>query len=265
MLRVMAGKCLTIIQRHSSFRNMYTYPDIAEKYFWLFGSWEAWNIKIIKKYFCTKENTRTFLDVDANLGCYSTNLADNFEIVLSFEAAPIARRVLEANILSNCLTNCLVKPVAVGNQNGEINLHYNPKNSGMASVNPSHQSENTEYEKVAIVRLDDAIGKLKIKFIKIDVEGAELQVLKGAEKILRTQKPTLQIELDGNQDYEGGQVILAFLKTCGYMQFFQRPRHIIDKILRRMHIQDTRITELNFQKGVFYQAVWCLHETEELK
>ena len=108
----------------------------------------------------------TFLDVGANLGCYSVNLADNFETVLSFEPAPIARRVLEANILSNCLTNCLVKPVAVGNQNGEISLHYNPENSGMASVNPLHQSENTKYEKVAIVRLDDAIGELKIKLPK---------------------------------------------------------------------------------------------------
>ncbi len=60
-------------------------------------------------------------------------------------------------------------------------------------------SENVQTIKVANVRLDDYWDTINmpVKLIKIDVEGAELEVLRGAEKLLAQCKPVLLIEVHG--------------------------------------------------------------------
>jgi len=59
----------------------------------------------------------------------------------------------------------------------------------------------------------DSLG-FKPFFIKIDVEGHEIHVLKGAEKTLRTSKPILLIEIANHESY---QDVLSFLTEIGYV------------------------------------------------
>ena len=172
IFRILASKSITKLHRNTEFKNMYTYPDKAGKYFWLYGSWESWNIQIIKKHFFTVPSDGVFLDIGANLGCYTVNLADTFNRVISFEPAPIAWKILAANIQSNELSNCQLIKKGVGSENKYTNLNIIPNNSGLSSID--NNIVGGIATPIEIVRLDDTIDpKDNIRLIKIDVEGYE--------------------------------------------------------------------------------------------
>lgn len=78
-------------------------------------------------------------------------------------------------------------------------------------------------ERVEVRRLDDVVNE-PVHIMKIDVEGAELDVLRGAERILAESQPLLFIELkDKNQNRAGHQVqdVARFLKARNYGQVGQ--------------------------------------------
>lgn len=255
IFRMLASKLMTILSNDRDFKNMYTFPDIAGKYFWLYGSWEAWNIKILKQHFFSNSSDALFLDIGANLGCYTINLAEIFREVWSFEPAPIASSILYANVEANEINNCVLLTKGVANKNGTIPLNVVPADSGLSSI--KNKVENSKQIEIEIVRLDDAVPlDESVAFIKIDVEGFELDVLMGAEEILRRNEAVIQIEVDGAQEIEKAKDIVKFLKSCGYSKFYQRKDNAFNRIKRRFYIQDTEIEPLQLKVGKFYQAVW---------
>jgi hypothetical protein len=74
---------------------------------------------------------------------------------------------------------------------------------------------------VSCHRLDD-IYKGRVSLIKIDVEGHELEVLKGAENTIKKYMPTLLIEIF---DFENNEVP-KYLKSLGYDDPEERPEHV---------------------------------------
>lgn len=94
----------------------------------------------------------------------------------------------------------------------------NPAYSGMKQ-RAYQQEETIEEIKVEMARLDDLVKlEQKIDLIKIDVEGAELQVLKGAEQLLKKWKPTIIFEHGkGASEFYGTspQLLFEFLSNCG--------------------------------------------------
>ena len=134
------------------------------------------------------------------------------------------RRNLELN---NMTDRVKLYPCALGDRRGTATLRI-PADSnwwGQATLadNPLRkpfQSGVTEIE-VAIERLDDLIDGPP-SFIKIDTEGNELHVLKGAECLLMAGKPGVQVEINGPNlrqfGLRQGQV-LDFLMRLGYENF----------------------------------------------
>tara|TARA_X000000950_G_scaffold289399_1_gene412886 strand:- start:3854 stop:4636 length:783 start_codon:yes stop_codon:yes gene_type:complete len=256
LLRMIASKLLSKIERTRKFKKMYTYPDKAGKYFWIYGSWEAWNIEILKNHFFPKPTNGVFLDLGANLGCYSINLAEHFQEVWSFEPAPIASAVLYANIESNKLGNCKIIKKGVGKKAGTETLNIIPSNSGMSSIiNRNSDSIGVEID---IVSLDSIIPEtVNIDLIKIDIEGFELDALLGAKEILKMNNAVIQFELDTTSGMEKSHKIISLLQGLGYKKFYQRKRSIFYRILRRLYIQDLQIENFKLQSDKFYQAVWA--------
>lgn len=126
----------------------------------------------------------TVIDIGANIGTFSlkaSKLVGNSGKVVSFEAHPNTAAILERNVALNDSNNIIVIRAAVGERNGEVFF------SDESNDDINHISERSQGTKVTLKKLDD-ISELKeadqISCIKIDVEGYELPVLKGAESTL---------------------------------------------------------------------------------
>lgn len=143
---------------------------------------------------------RCILDVGANVGLtmlvMSATLADDGRII-TFEASEDACALIRANAALNGLADrVLVVNALVAERSGLTLDFYGDAASGSASIIPGYLSHHRPLRKVTLA-LDDFIAQSNIapELIKIDVEGAELQVIAGLEQTMRTIRPDLFVEL----------------------------------------------------------------------
>eukprot|EP00434_Breviolum_minutum_P008907 symbB.v1.2.007854.t1/scaffold448.1/size203282/6 len=135
------------------------------------------------------------VDIGANLGGCTLMLGKDGHQVLAIEVVPILASLLSASVQRNSLEMVEVLQVAVGASSAGGALHCSAGHSAICHVLPTEHQDETE---VATMSLD-AILKLRNLpapcAIKIDVEGSELEVLKGATDTLREGSPSLFLEL----------------------------------------------------------------------
>lgn len=131
-----------------------------------------------------------FVDVGANMGYFSlvwaANSAPNGRVV-AFEASPRNVDLLRNNITVNGLGGRIrVIAKAAGRSDGSISFDAGPENqTGWGGI-ATDLSQRTIT--VPIVRLDSELPDLDIDVLKVDVEGADTWVLRGAEALLRKRK-----------------------------------------------------------------------------
>ena len=145
----------------------------------------------------------TFFDVGANFGLhtlYSAKLVGNDGCVFAFEPVPSHLRLLERNVhLSHVSKQVTIVPKAVSSSQDNFLEFFVPVDEIAVTASLKQSNQESKKIKVPNLRLDDFWQNLDspIKAIKIDVEGAELEVLKGATKILNRWHPILIIEVHG--------------------------------------------------------------------
>jgi len=162
-----------------------------------------------------------FIDVGANFGLYTVllNLRTSIQETLAFE--PVLRNYnqLCGNLFVNNLSG-KVTPInkALGDQSTKEEMHIDPTSTGVSRIEMEGVARNiatfTERELIKCVKFDDKynIHGRKV-FIKIDVEGYELKVLRGMETALRDNQVVLQVEVLTEEHQES---ILKFLTSVGY-------------------------------------------------
>lgn len=139
------------------------------------------------------------VDVGANIGNHSVFFAGIDDVqVVAFEPIPALARIAKRNVDSNLLGGKVkVVPKGLGRKKSS-KIFYLPShnNYGMYSSLKCNAVEKT---RVNIVSLDQYLKRNKfacvVKLIKIDVEGMELDVLKGAKSTLQVFRPILAIEI----------------------------------------------------------------------
>lgn len=144
-----------------------------------------------------------FLDCGANIGIHTCAVARQRPgvRVIAMEPADHILTRLNENISLNRLDNVTVVPTAVGEETGQVQLFLPPResmNQGQASLSRRSFLEQSGVP-VPIDTLDniaESLGLARIFVIKIDVEGQELKVLRGARRILREDRPTVFFEFD---------------------------------------------------------------------
>lgn len=158
------------------------------------------------------------VDIGALLGQYSLTLSSLSTKCLCIE--PLKNYAFLARVLPS---NCRVCTVAAGDQPGEGVLRTPDYNYGLSSLLDNKwlkAGKSITEQATAIQKLDDVVlGELPdepIGFVKIDVEGYELRVLKGATGLLQEHKPNLQIEIDPRNLKE----VRALLEQFGYRGMF---------------------------------------------
>jgi FkbM family methyltransferase len=133
-----------------------------------------------------------FVDCGANLGYFALNawrLVGTGGRVDAFEPDQLNRARLEINIRRNGAAAVVVHPLAVSSEPGEIAFYHptGPENHGQAS-GYEQLVVGGQRSIVRAVRLDDVCDRVP-DLIKIDIEGAELAALRGASRLIRSERP----------------------------------------------------------------------------
>jgi FkbM family methyltransferase len=122
----------------------------------------------------------TVIDIGANQGLYSllfSRLVSDSGRVFSFEPNPTLFNALQRNIILNSAENIQAFPVALGSTEARMTLYSSLINSGdnrMGSKPFFHEASS-----VAVERFDKILPQIKADFVKIDVQGWEMNVVEG--------------------------------------------------------------------------------------
>jgi FkbM family methyltransferase len=139
----------------------------------------------------------TIVDVGANTGyntLYAAARVGPQGRVYAVEPAQDNLAVLYANVLANRLTNVTVLPFAAGAAQTVATFFLRGETSAVNSFyRDNFYAPVTGSTEVAVAPLDDLVGEYP-DLVKIDVEGAELEVLAGMARLLRSRRPRLIVE-----------------------------------------------------------------------
>jgi FkbM family methyltransferase len=164
---------------------------------YLLGTFEPHLQRAIRQYVAAGD---TVYDIGANIGYVSLSLAKRVGSrgrVVAFEPVPWNADLLRRNIEDNGITNVQLLEVAASDNRGEAVMRIAGNNPDMASLvwhrnNPS--ALELVIKRVVIDNLVEAGTLTEPKFVKIDVEGAEGQVLQGMRRTLAKAAPVVFIE-----------------------------------------------------------------------
>jgi len=144
-----------------------------------------------------------FIDVGAHIGKYTIMVGRKINgRVISIEPAPDNFRTLLKNIELNSLKNVIPLNVAVADEDSERDFFVlKTSNTGGSTLYSNYLERGRSFKKIKVKvrRLDNLLSSLgisKIDLLKIDVEGAEKQVLEGMGKYLKRTKIIIYEEWD---------------------------------------------------------------------
>lgn len=192
------------------------------------------------------------LDVGANIGLYTykmSKLVKKKGKVLSFEPVNIAYKQIKLIKKKYNLNNCKIFNFALGHQKKDTEMLIPIKNNlpqlGFSHVNTiKYQSNNTHSykykksffykmnfgykQKTKIELIDFIIPRYKLKkidYIKIDVEGYEINVIKGAFKTIKKYRPIIQSEIFYSKKNQ--TKMFKFFKSIEYCFFYPENKKLI--------------------------------------
>lgn len=150
------------------------------------------------------------IDVGANLGIYTRWLSKRFNKVIAFEPHPVCSRKI--SVWANGQPNVRLIESAAGEACGKavLNVPLSPTGTegwGYGSI--VKRPNNTKAYEILVTSID-SLGLEEVDFIKIDVEGFEFSVLKGAEATLNRCHPLLLVEIEARHHSSENEVQSIF-------------------------------------------------------
>ncbi len=163
------------------------------------------------------------IEIGANIGTHTmilSKLVGETGVVLAYEPQRIVFQTLCANMSINSITNVHTFQEVVSSENGVFpipEIDYN-KTNNFGGISLEKFTKGTLVQKH---KLDNLINRInKLKFIKIDVEGMESDVLKGAKELIKKFKPILYIE---NDRIEKSKELIELIQSYGYKLYWHLP------------------------------------------
>jgi FkbM family methyltransferase len=161
--------------------------------------WEEFMHKYFKKY---SDMNKIALDVGANIGTHSVVLSKYYKKVFAFE--PLFYELLEKNLELNNINNVDVLPFGLSDKKSKSFIKRDNVNPGASYIDSENGSESIDLNS-----LDNLAFENPICFMKIDVEGHELEVINGAKNTILKNKPVIIIEIKNKKVY-------YLLESLGY-------------------------------------------------
>lgn len=188
------------------------------------GNYETGEKKFVERFL---KKDMTVFDIGAHHGFYtllaSKKVGDK-GCVIAFEPSPRERKRLYMHVKLNHCSNVIVEPFALSSINGKSKMYIvQGKDTGCNSLRIPIVNDRVEEINVEVVTLDTYIAKKKVisvDFMKVDAEGAELEIFKGAEKLFNTKpRPVVLCEVDQYREKQWGYSdidLLTFLENYNY-------------------------------------------------
>jgi len=132
------------------------------------------------------------LDIGANVGLWSRDLCEHFDRVIAFEPVPQFRECLIQNVTSPRLQ---IQACALGSSSSRVNMIITQHNTGHTHVDTASLGQGD----IPMYTLDE-LDIQHVHYIKIDCEGYETEILKGAYQTIMTWRPILVVENKNHQD-----------------------------------------------------------------
>lgn len=149
--------------------------------------------KYVKEYIAGKD----FLDVGAYLGDTSIFLLRNYSPNRIYAYEPVSEnaKLLTNTVKKNDTDKIIVVEKGLGEKEEDIDIYIDPKKLSGSSINSSVSNNYMEKKRIHISTVDNEYNDKKIGLIKMDVEGAEYAVIKGAMETIKRDKPVLLISI----------------------------------------------------------------------
>lgn len=195
--------------------------DIGQTLY-LTGSFEESELDLCAKYI---PSDAVVLDIGANIGLHSVYFSQKVPrgFVLAFEPSLETFQLLATNVVG--IENVSLLNVAISNQGGILDFFVASDNAYSGLMDTKRKSIR-DVIKVPCMRVDDVLKNININrvdFVKIDVEGLELNVLQGMTQAIETYKPVIFCEIyagrNSNSDPDG---TVKFVCAAGYSAYTMR-------------------------------------------
>ena len=161
------------------------------------------------------------IDVGANIGAHALWFAKATAptgAVMAFEPQRLLFQTMCANFALNNIINAMAFWQAAGEQPGRIAVPVidprTPNNFGALELGKYEKGDQ-----IPVIRIDD-LGVPRCRLLKVDVEGMELSVIKGATRTIQQFRPVLYVE--NNRTHLSADLV-RYIATLGYDQYWHRP------------------------------------------
>jgi len=178
------------------------------------GVYEKNQLDIIKPFL----NRDIFIDIGANLGNHTLYFNEYFKNIYSFEPHPLTFKLLEIN--TNYRPNIKIFNFGLSEKEKKTSVIIKSQ-SNIGGEGYKENNYNGKIKEDAFFKNFDEIYNFKnqISFIKIDVEGNELDVLKSMNKNLTNNQAIILLEFDVKNFSDNNEIVM-FLKNVGYNFFY---------------------------------------------
>lgn len=166
---------------------------------------------------------RVSLDIGADVGGFSIAMLESSQSVIAFEPRPSQARALAA-MFNAVGAPVRVEAVALSDKPGVTAMRVLESDPGRSTIDRANTLSDEDGSRVGTIevpmrRLDD-LGMGDVGFVKIDVEGHELAVLRGAAETLQRNRPALLVEAEERHYPNAVTAIKEFLSALGYTGYF---------------------------------------------
>lgn len=193
----------------------------------------------------------TVLDLGAHHGLYTllaSKLVGREGQVIAFEPSPRERKRLTAHIKLNGADNVRVEACALGAESGEADLFLADGGNDWCNSLRRPAESAGQTVRVQVRRLDDVVSQLglsRLDFLKLDVEGAELDALRGATRILGgVARPVVLAEVYDIRTTTWGYAareIVRFLAELNYRWFALRENGTLEPVSAEQSSYDANL------------------------
>ncbi len=196
--------------------------------------------EVVSVFLSRLKSRDTVIDVGAHVGQYTLLAAGIGCTVHSFEPDPRTFATLSANVYKNRLAGVFLNQCALADASRSASLFSaRSENIGATSLLPNNDTADS-FTTVSCLTLDGyglECGNPEISLVKIDVEGAELDVLRGSKSLLSRCHPMLILEFFESRQSAFGHScsdIADFLRAFGYRLWRITPTGLVPYVVQEL-------------------------------